>query len=245
MITLSETEPKLSDPELVKSFEAQYDAVRLGQISKYDFIKARLTEREAARQRTDYDPLLQILNRRAFFDHVSDIIGIQARELEDKKIKNINGTLLMIDLDHFKTANDTYGHPEGDKILQTFSTGLEEVLKRPGDILGRYGGEEIIVYLTDTDSEGALNVAAQIKEKMQAIFGDNYPAWGGTASIGICQIPDYPSEEMISRVGEKGARSNFISTVLVKNADMALFEAKNLGRNRAEVWKKEEAPKTI
>jgi diguanylate cyclase (GGDEF)-like protein len=121
----------------------------------------------------------------------------------------------MIDVDHFKRVNDTHGHPAGDRVLRALSRHLQHRLRRT-DIIGRYGGEEFAIVLSDAD---ALN-AAQVLDHIRATFGaKSHQADGGdfrvTLSAGIATLPAITETHR-----------------LVEAADSALYEAKRGGRNR-------------
>lgn len=120
--------------------------------------------------------------------------------------------MLMLDLDHFKTINDTYGHQEGDKVLQDFSRLISTRLRR-GDHLFRFGGEEFVVVLEGAALDGAIRVAEDFRQRVaDARLG---PQQNLTVSIGVAAL---------------GA-GEFIDTWITR-ADSALYEAKRLGRNR-------------
>jgi diguanylate cyclase (GGDEF)-like protein len=120
--------------------------------------------------------------------------------------------LLMLDLDHFKTINDTYGHMTGDQVLISFVARVRDQLRRP-DQLGRFGGEEFILLLPDTPPESALVVAERIRTAV-ARASDGLPAI--TVSIGVTS--NRPDEADIDE--------------LLARADRALYMAKTGGRNR-------------
>jgi diguanylate cyclase (GGDEF)-like protein len=123
--------------------------------------------------------------------------------------------LLFLDLDHFKALNDGYGHPAGDAVLQEFST-LVHTLLRGMDTVGRWGGEEFVALLPETDTEGALAAAERIRA---AVAAHIFAPGGGvrlTCSVGIAAYP-FDSEE---RDG------------LLRAADQAMYGAKKLGRNQ-------------
>jgi diguanylate cyclase (GGDEF)-like protein len=132
-------------------------------------------------------------------------------------------SLVMMDVDHFKDYNDSYGHPEGDACLRMVGAVLDAELKRPGDWAARYGGEEFVLYLPDTDSEGGARVARVICKRI-AEQGDGSaqsPLKGRvTLSAGVASmIPDFHVEWAL----------------LVKAADDALYAAKRAGRNCVEI----------
>jgi diguanylate cyclase (GGDEF)-like protein len=118
------------------------------------------------------DTLTGLFNRRAFDDHV--------RRLQ---LSGQGYGLLLADLDHFKHLNDVHGHGMGDRALQLFSRVLRESV-RPDDVIGRYGGEEFVVALPDTNLEGALRAANTIRTALErASAGTEIPAF--SVSIGV------------------------------------------------------------
>jgi diguanylate cyclase (GGDEF)-like protein len=127
-------------------------------------------------------------------------------------------SILMLDLDHFKQINDTYGHNRGDAILIEFSKRVSATL-REVDTFARYGGEEFICLLSETSLEGAMTTAEKILDAIRSeSFGEaGEPAVALTVSIGLASFPIH---------GE-----TFRS--LIESADRALYRAKKEGRNRA------------
>jgi len=125
----------------------------------------------------------------------------------------------MIDVDHFKLFNDRYGHPEGDAVLAAVATCLQHNVLRPADTVSRYGGEEFVGLLPDTDAAGAMAAAERIRAGIQALQIPHAAAPRGYVSISIGVAVAYP-------VVEQSEAS------LLKTADLALYEAKNAGRNR-------------
>ena len=134
-------------------------------------------------------------------------------------------TGIMLDIDHFKKVNDTYGHQAGDMILSVLSKRLQGRM-RATDWVCRYGGEEITVILTETDISMAEKIAEDlrilIEEKPFDI--DNGQSISITVSIGISSYPAHAQEVPL----------------LVSNADTALYKAKESGRNRVCVYKVQE-----
>lgn len=131
-------------------------------------------------------------------------------------------SLLMIDVDHFKSYNDIYGHVLGDRCLRQVAVTAQEVIHRSSDLFARYGGEEFVAVLPNTDREGALLVAEQIRravEELRLPHSGN-PHGFVTVSVGCAT----------QTLGH-----NSPSTVLVEAADQALYLAKSNGRNRTEV----------
>ena len=125
----------------------------------------------------------------------------------------------MLDIDHFKKVNDSYGHPMGDRVIKSLALFLKQRLRKT-DHIGRYGGEEFAVVLPDTDSVAAHKVLEEIRQRFAEI---RYPAKPAdlacTFSCGIAQL---------------GADED--ATVLARRADEALYRAKHGGRNRVEVF---------
>ena len=121
--------------------------------------------------------------------------------------------LLMIDADHFKSYNDTFGHQAGDQMLVGIAICISDSVRRAGDCVARYGGEEFAVLLPGFSSEEALRVAETIRLKVLKWAGD---AGITTVSIGVA-----------SRMADTAADSS----QLVNDADKALYAAKAAGRN--------------
>jgi len=158
------------------------------------------------------DQLTGIPNRRSFDEHMKTEWFRSAR---DKKQLSI----LLLDLDKFKVLNDTYGHLQGDVALKRVAEILMKILKRPADFFARWGGEEFVVLLPNTDIDGAMGVAEQIRETVGNIVIplENDEAIRVTVSIGVSTR--IPSQEDSS--------AEFIN-----QADKALYRAKETGRNK-------------
>lgn len=160
------------------------------------------------------DSLTQIYNRRTFNE-----LAQQQWALAKRHQQPISA--LMLDVDHFKLFNDHYGHPAGDSCLKKVTHAIKSCLHRSSDLLGRYGGEEFIVLLPETDAKGAMRVAQAISEALEniQIRHDVSPSSTYvTASIGgatCLRTTGHDLEE------------------LIKNADRALYKAKRAGRNRS------------
>jgi diguanylate cyclase (GGDEF)-like protein len=181
-----------------------------GQLRRRELAEAELTVL------ADTDGLTGLANRRTFDRHL---------ELEWLRASR-DGTplsLLLIDVDQFKAYNDIYGHQAGDRCLQAVSEVLARSVTRPGDLVARYGGEEMVILLPDTDAEGASNVAETIRARVEALalrHDANPPLNILTVSIGgATSMPAYE----FSRAAAKE---------LVAMADQALYRAKTEGRNR-------------
>ena len=159
------------------------------------------------------DPLTEIINRRHLFE-------LGQREFNRARRFNHELSVIMIDIDHFKLVNDRYGHATGDVVLFKLAQFLKANI-RDIDILGRYGGEEFTIILPETDLEAAYLTAERIRKMMlenfQIVHKDLKPI---TASIGVAAL----TAEIDS------------FSVLVDHSDTALYQAKNNGRNRVEVY---------
>src|SRR5690606_5829512 len=127
-------------------------------------------------------------------------------------------TFAMIDIDHFKKVNDSYGHPMGDRVIKSLALFLKQRLRK-SDHIGRYGGEEFAVILPDTDAATAARVLDEIRQRFSEI---HYPAQPQdlrcTFSCGIAQL-----------------RATTDASSLSQQADTALYQAKNGGRNQVAV----------
>lgn len=159
------------------------------------------------------DSLTNLYNHRYFYE---------IAEVEFSRTRRFKHSLaaIMIDLDHFKLVNDTYGHLVGDQVLRTVAEHMQSSL-RAVDILGRVGGEEFLAILPETSIEGGLIIAERLR---LAIEQNPFSTRSGliyvTASLGMAVIT-------------KGCLS---LDVLINQADKALYVAKRNGRNRVEVW---------
>ncbi len=159
-----------------------------------------------------YDQLTKILNRRAFYANAETEIS---RSQRHKRTMSV----LLCDLDKFKSVNDVFGHAAGDKVLQSFAETIKSFVRKE-DILARIGGEEFVILLPETDGKSAQIVADKICEltSSQQIEVNDDTKLTVTTSIGVTEIS---SDDMT------------IDDALVR-ADMALYKAKENGRNRFE-----------
>lgn len=143
-------------------------------------------------------------------------------------------SLLLVDVDHFKAYNDTYGHPAGDRCLRQLAGLIAEGARRPQDLAGRFGGEEFAVVLPHTDAAGAQRVAEAIRGRVEAAaipHAGSATAGHVTVSIGgAIAEPSAPSGDRTQRAPARDALHG-----LVEPADRALYAAKRRGRNRIEL----------
>lgn len=193
----------------VLSFEALLFTIAIAFI-----LLAMAKERTEHRHKTAamIDPLTGIANRRSFLREGSDLMKRHASDARPAAV-------LLIDLDHFKSINDRFGHAIGDRVLQVFADEAKSNL-RACDMVGRLGGEEFAALLYDAARERALAVAERIRASFAQAAGDvdGRPV-GATVSIGVAVNGDQPLD-----VPE-----------LLRQADQALYHAKERGRNRVEL----------
>ena len=159
------------------------------------------------------DMLTNIPNRRQFDHNLQTEWNRAMRENEPV-------SLLMIDVDHFKLYNDSYGHQQGDIALQTVAKAIAKTLKRKVDVAARWGGEEFAVLLPNTVPEGVMKVAERIRKNVESAVitePDGMSQHNVTISIGVAHV--LPSSDI--KVAE-----------LIRQADEALYKAKDMGRNR-------------
>jgi diguanylate cyclase (GGDEF)-like protein len=155
------------------------------------------------------DSLTGLFNRKHLMEKLDLELGRSDRYQHDF-------TLLIIDIDHFKRYNDTYGHLAGDEVLRRMGTTLKESIRK-SDYAARYGGEEFIVLLPETGAEAGAQMAERIRRKMaEEEMGSDTNRTNVTISAGVASFPDY---------GEN-------AETLIRNADEALYEAKRRGRNQ-------------
>ncbi len=193
-------------------------ADHLGRTCNYVATFTDITQRKAAedqiRQLAFYDPLTGLPNRRMLMDRLQHALAASERT-------GAHGALLFIDLDHFKTLNDTLGHDKGDILLQQVAQRLVGAV-RGDDTVARLGGDEYVVMLEGlgTQGEGAAAQATAVGEKLITVLNQPYNLAGNeyhsTPSVGIALY---------------SGRNSGIDDLL-KQADLAMYQAKGAGRNR-------------
>ena len=161
------------------------------------------------------DRLTQVANRH-YFDEALE------REVRQMQRSGTPLSLILMDIDYFKRYNDRYGHLQGDRCLQQIARGIQQAVRRPQDVVARYGGEEFAAILPQTDANGAVTVARQIRHQIQKLaipHLDSDVSEFITLSLGItCAFP----EEHCS------------ACQLIQAADRGLYRAKEQGRDRLE-----------
>ena len=180
-------------------------------------LRNRVTEimllRDELHEQALHDPLTGLHNRRYLTEELT-------RELARVRRENIPMSFIAIDLDRFKTINDTYGHAVGDLFLNKVAA-LLRTNSRTSDIICRYGGDEFLLVLPGANSEAALKRAQEILRKaLNTSVIHNHKSLNITLSLGIATYPDHGSE----------------TDEVIRKADQALYISKNNGRNQVSVF---------
>ncbi len=163
---------------------------------------------------SNQDGLTGLFNRRRLDEYL-------AQSWEDSIINKTHLSLLMIDIDFFKRFNDDYGHPEGDSCLIKVANQIKNKLRVEIDFVSRYGGEEFMVVLKNTNSDKAFLTSERIREGIIELQIPNKSSDIGdflTVSIGVCTISSYDSKEL---------------STFVEKTDKTLYKAKSIGRNNS------------
>lgn len=185
-------------------------------------VKSRTQELEQANRKlaelSATDALTGLKNRR-FFDETFTLECKRSTRLQEHL------SVLLIDIDHFKVINDSYGHPVGDQVLSKVAAMMRDNVRRDTDTVARYGGEEFVIILPSTDANGALLVAEKILQaarKTPFKLGDSTVTV--TVSIGIAalRLPDAQSAHNI-----------------LEQADIALYQSKQNGRDRITLYREQ------
>lgn len=175
-------------------------------------VQSRLERLKTLRSYMVRDSLTNLLNHTTFRNVLS-------QEVSRSKRQNGRVALAMIDLDHFKQVNDTYGHAAGDSVLKSLSRLLKQRLRR-SDIVGRYGGEEFVALLLNCEAEQAFTTMDEIRRHFSAI--EFYPTETSTLSVtfsgGIATFPDFQNPKDLTEA-----------------ADRALYISKANGRNQIRI----------
>ena len=177
-----------------------------------DKIRKLRDELQQAREQAALDPLTQLHNRASLDTHLERVADLAF-------LLNSSPCLLMIDVDHFKSINDRFGHPMGDEVLRKVSDALVRQFLRREDFVARYGGEEFVVIIPDSTLQNAKKRADRVREAIADIALDTAKGQiKATVSIGISCLAE----------GDSG--KSWLS-----RADSALYEAKASGRNRVHM----------
>ncbi|WP_413165249.1 diguanylate cyclase domain-containing protein [Capilliphycus salinus ALCB114379] len=158
------------------------------------------------------DSLTKLANRRQFDEY---LVHEWLRMMREQQFLS----LILCDVDFFKNYNDKYGHPAGDNCLRAVANAIRQQVKRPGDLAARYGGEEFVIILPNTQAEGAVNVAEGIRQQIKSLnlpHSQSKIADCITVSSGVASVVPHP---------------NYSPSDLIAAADIALYEAKQQGRD--------------
>ncbi|MEW8323340.1 MAG: GGDEF domain-containing protein [Candidatus Thiodiazotropha taylori] len=205
-----EVQKVIDDTRSMEQSQQKMEAQMSSVLSEVESLRKELQQ---IKEESLTDPLTGLSNRRAFDAEIEHHMSLA----QEQKIPL---SIMLIDIDHFKLFNDTYGHLVGDKVLRFLSTTLKHCLKEKG-IATRFGGEEFAVILPQTSLNDANTIAEQIRQSISSIElkdrvkGENYG--NVTVSIGIAQCD-----------------ANELSDQLIQRVDEALYRAKGQGRNRVE-----------
>lgn len=183
------------------------------------FLQRVRDQEEALLDMTLTDPLTGIPNRRAFDKQIQDAIS-QA---------NRNGwalTILLIDIDYFKPYNDHYGHTDGDACLRLVANQLNSVVLRNTDFCARFGGEEFVCLLPNTDAKGAQYKAEELRKAVESMKIPHIKS----------VIDDYITISIGAATFSFGNDNKWRSDIIIEQADKALYQAKDEGRNRCNYF---------
>ncbi|MHC1683912.1 MAG: EAL domain-containing protein [Clostridiaceae bacterium] len=227
VIILRDISERKKSESLLRNYNMELENKILERTSKLEeaneILKTEIAERKAAEKRIlymgYYDELTDLPNRRYFNEFINKYIL-------DIKTSEKCFAVIFLDLDNFKYVNDTYGHKSGDQLLKDFSKYINSAI-RGNDVLARIGGDEFLILLSDLNKDNAIKIIEEVSKRIMEIVKEpfiiedkeNYI----TASIGASC---YPQD------GED-------SDTLIKNADIAMYEAKRFGKNNLKVCNEE------
>lgn len=188
--------------------------------SAFQDITSRKRLETVLQSQADRDPLTSIYNRRYFESKVAD-------KIKEAHIQNVPFAIFMLDADKFKNINDKYGHKIGDKVLIELAHVCERSLRQE-DIVARYGGEEFVAFVNNVDKATAVMVANRLRKSITdiVVYSDDETPISVSVSIGV--VPSGISDSI---------------SVMIKMADDAMYLAKQNGRNRVEIYDKENIEK--
>ncbi len=209
----------ISDAQNEKSYRTLYEGYRrllkqmMRVVKMSDMMQLELRNlSERLERMAQIDPLTEMYNKRFFNDAFQ-------REWKSALRTGSPLALLMVDIDHFKRYNDTYGHLQGDECLKAVASEIRQAGSRPRDVAARFGGEEFIVLLPETDAAGATHIGTGVLERIRSLDLEHcgLEVHGRvTVSLGVTACIPTESDSM---------------DAMVRRADSALYAAKSDGRN--------------
>jgi len=212
------------NPDSRRWYQCQDQAIRWfdGRLVRLE-IAIDITEHKLLEQRLRYahkkassnanmDPLLNCLNRRAFFERFDAILSQCQRHKYPL-------ALVMMDIDKFKQFNDNHGHSFGDQVLLKATSVFAKTL-RESDIFARYGGDEFILALPNTTQDNAIELLTRVQAELLQLELSPESDFSITISFGLTSLIEHDTLDK-----------------LLNRADIALYQAKNLGRNRIEIYR--------
>ena len=212
---------KVETADIIKGFKAGAVDYVIKPFNSYELlarVKAHLELKISKDLLEEKNKLLEILSitdgLTGLYNHRYIVDALSSRITEATRYRKPL-SIGMFDIDYFKKINDKYGHVFGDEVLIKISSVIEETIRKV-DIAGRYGGEEFLIVIPDTDSSGAYKTAERIRESIEKIKWDK-DGLKVTISGGVCEFKDEDSGKLITK------------------ADKLLYKAKESGRNRIEV----------
>jgi len=202
----------------VSAMEKLTEARRERQRKQFSMLGEKLKELgrelEDARRENAVDGLTRLPNRKAFDDYITRCIELHS-------LMGRPACLLLIDIDNFKSINDTFGHPVGDDALRQVTRALSRTILRKMDFVCRLGGDEFAVILQETDGDGGRMLGEKLRRTLDEVLasrGENEPALECTISVGVAEL----------ELGQD-------ALAWMSRADEALYEAKRAGRNQIAI----------
>jgi diguanylate cyclase (GGDEF)-like protein len=209
--------------EYLGDFSTAFNGMIFNMETAFKELRKRAVELQGL---ADHDSLTGALNRRSFMAKAD-------AELKAATNKKISSCLVMMDIDFFKNFNDTWGHQAGDDALRHVVSLISSQLRK-NDFLGRYGGEEFLLYFDRVNRDIGVSIAERIRRAINEtpvlIESGQAPI---SASFGVAMLEDVQAE----------ADGNNVLAMLIRNADFAMYRSKQDGRNRVTCFEKEMAGK--
>lgn len=213
----AEADQRIKNLEVLHQLDTARKEAEIAHLKNLALVK-EVEERKSAQiqleRLANTDALTGLFNRRCFFE-------LAGRAFDDARREKIPLSVLMVDIDHFKRVNDTYGHLTGDQVL----VGIAEVIRksfRKDDIIARFGGEEFVIMLPGSDAAKARQASERLRKRvMQTPVRTDHGVLSLTVSIGIALATEEPE---------------LTFEMLLTRADRAMYRAKRAGRNRVRLY---------